>query len=279
MSARGPLSGTTTLVTGIADQSSLALAIAREVRAQGGNLVCAGLGPTPHHGPRSARATSYLAEAWASFGTAVASLGEGIPTLPLDVTLDATIEDLVARLRESGCALHGIVHAIALDRTIRDGTVAPMTAVTRQQFLDCLDVSAYSLLALTRALVDGGVLRRGAGVVALSYLGASRVPPHPYRNIAVAKAALERLAVELAHELGRSHAMRVNVVRYSPWAASRAGGAIPGLADAVVAAGWRSPLGIALPDDLALEVAHLLRPGLRVTGEIRHVDGGYHVLA
>ena len=175
--------------------------------------------------------------------------------------------------------LDGLVHAIALDRTIRGGTAAEMTAVTREQFLDCLDVSAYSLLALTRALVDRGVLRRGAGVVALSYLGAARVPSHPYRNIAVAKAALERLAVELAHELGRSHGLRVNVVRYSPWAASRAGGAIPRLADAVVEASWRSPLGNAAPEDLAFEVAHLLRPGLRVTGEVRHVDGGFHVLA
>ena len=198
--------------------------------------------------------------------------------LPFDATLDASITDMAELLARQGIGLDGVVHAIALDRTIRGGTVAPMMAVTREQFLDCLDVSAYSLLAIVRALLEAEVLRPDASIVALSYLGAARVPTHPYRNVAVAKAALERLAIEMAHELGRSHAVRVNVVRFSPWTASRAGGAIEGLREAMEDAETRSPLGNARPDDLGLEVAHLMRPGLRVTGEIRHVDGGYHVL-
>lgn len=116
-------------------------------------------------------------------------------------------------------------------------------------------------------------------MVSLSYLGAERVVSHPYRNVAVAKAALERITVELAHELGRAHGIRVNAVRFSPYAASRAGGAIPGLVAAEAACAEASPLGNARPHDLALEVAHLLRPGHAITGEIRHVDGGYRVLA
>jgi len=81
--------------------------------------------------------------------------------------------------------------------------------VTRAEFLDCMNTSAYSLLALTRALIRARVL---------------------------------------------------------------------GLGDAVAASAARAPLGNADPDSLGREVAHLLHPALRVTGEVRHVDGGYHVL-
>jgi len=122
------------------------------------------------------------------------------------------------------------------------------------------------------------VLADGAAIVALSYLGAERVMAHPYRNIGIAKAALERIVRELAAELGASHRIRVNAERFSPWSKSRAGGAIPGLADAVATSAARAPLGNADPESLGHEVAHLLRAGLGVTGEVRHVDGGHHVL-
>lgn len=276
---RPPLAGTTILVTGITDGRSLAVPIARELRAQGAAVVCAGLGPTPHHGKLSPRAASFLDAAWTSFQHAVTALGPDVAALPFDVKLDASIAAMATELSRRGIGIDGLVHAIALDPTIRRGTVAPMLDVTREQFLQCLEVSAYSLLALVRSLLEQHVLRHGASVVTLSYIGAARVPSHPYRNIAVAKAALERLALELADEIGRTHAVRVNTVRFSPWSASRAGGAIGGLADAMHAADERSPLGNATPEDLAREVAHLLRPSLRVTGEVRHVDGGFHGLA
>ena len=267
------------LVTGITDDRSLALAIARELRDQGATLVCPGLGPTPHHGHLTPRRASFLDGSWSSFQRAVATLGPEVIALPFDVKLDDSVAAMSSELSRRAVTLDGVVHAIALDPTIRRGTVAPILGVTREQFLECLDVSAYSLLALVRSLLEHRVLGHGASVVALSYIGAARVPSHPYRNIAVAKAALERLALELADELGRSHALRVNTVRFSPWSASRAGGAIGGLADAMRAADERSPLGNATPDDLSREVAHLLRPSFRVTGEVRHVDGGYHGLA
>jgi enoyl-[acyl-carrier protein] reductase I len=104
------------------------------------------------------------------------------------------------------------------------------------------------------------------------------VPVHPYKNVGAAKAALERITIELAAELGPGHGLRVNVIRFSPFAQSRAGGAIEGLHEAVAQAEARSPLGNAQPSDLAVETVHLLQPRTRITGEIRHVDGGYHVL-
>lgn len=275
----GPLSGRRVLVTGIADGSSLALPIARELGASGAELVCTGVGPTPHHRELSVSAKRYLAEAEVAFASTVRDhLGPDVPAVVVDVTLDGSIDDLAATLRARGLQLDGVVHAIAMDRTIRAGKAKPLLEVTRAEFMDCMDVSAYSLLALVRALLQGGVLREGASIVALSYLGAERVMQHPYRNVGVAKAALERIVRELAAELGPSHGVRVNAVRFSPWNRSRAGGAIPGLDDAVGQAALRAPLGNAEPASLAHEVAHLMRADLRVTGEVRHVDGGYHVV-
>jgi len=273
------LAGCRILVTGIVDEASLALPIAQQAQRSGAALVCTGLGATPHHSDLSQAARLYLDDVNAAFRKTVAERLDGdVPTFVLDASLDASIDGLAAALAGRELRLDGIVHAIALDRTIRGGIAKPLLDVTRQEFLDCMNISAYSLIALVRALLEKGVLQAGASVVALSYLGAERVMPHPYRNIGVAKAALERIVHELAAELGISHGIRVNALRFSPWTKSRAGGAIPGLDAAVAQCGARAPLGNAPPESLAQEVVHLLRPGLAVTGEIRHVDGGYHAL-
>jgi enoyl-[acyl-carrier protein] reductase I len=273
------MQGKTVLVTGIADSASLALPVATSVQGAGAALVCAGLGVTPHHAGISNAARDYLAAAHETFrNTVAATLASATPCFVLDASLDASLADFARALRERGTRLDGVVHAIALDRTIRQGSAKALLDVTREEFLDCMNVSAYSLLGLLRVLLAEDVLARGASVVALSYLGAERVMFHPYRNVGIAKAALERISRELAVELGRSHGIRVNVVRFSPWAQSRAGGAIPGLQAAVAHCDEAAPLGNASPDALAREVLHLLQPGLGVSGEIRHVDGGYHVL-
>jgi enoyl-[acyl-carrier protein] reductase I len=120
------------------------------------------------------------------------------------------------------------------------------------------------------------VLQRGASICSLSYIAAAKVTFHPYRNISIAKAALERITVELADELGRSHGIRVNAVRFSPYMGSKAGNATLNEVD-VNTSNRMSPLGNAQPQDLAYEIVHLFRPEQRITGEIRHVDGGYHI--
>lgn len=271
------LAGRRVLVTGIADESSLALPIAREAAARGAELVCAGLGPAPGQAGLSDAARAYLERAHETFAATVArELGPAVPTFALDASSDESVAALADGLAKRGLAVDGVVHAIALDKTIRGGAARPLLEVTRQEFLDCMSVSAWSLVALAAALARAAVLADGGSIVALSYLGAERVMAHPYRNIGVAKAALERIVRELAAELGPARGVRVNAIRFSPYDASRAGGAIPGLDAAVAHAAARAPLGNATPRALALEVTHLLAPGLAVTGEVRHVDGGYH---
>jgi len=268
----------TILVTGITDASSLALHCAAQLRREGARVVCTGLGPTPHHVGLSDKAAAYLTRSYGDFlGAVRAAFGSEVLTLPLDVTVDGSLADVAAALRERGIRLDGVLHSIAMDKTIRGGEVKPLLQVTREEFASAMDVSAYSLIALLRALLEGGVLNDGAAVCALSYLGAARVARHPYRNIGVAKAALERIVLELAHELGRAHGIKVNAVRFSPYTESKAGGAIQGLAEAAEFCDRESALGNARAEDLAWEVAYLLRPYGRVTGEIRNVDGGYHI--
>jgi enoyl-[acyl-carrier protein] reductase I len=275
-----PLAGRRVLVTGIVDEASLATEVARELLRQGARLLCSGLGPPADPEALSARARDHLAASFESFRKTVErELGPEAESFACDLASDASIEALAAELAQREIALDGVLHAVARDRTLGPRGAKPLLEVTRQEFLDCLDVSAYSLLALLRGLRSAGALARGASVVSLSYVGAERVVSHPYRNVAVAKAALERITVELAHELGRSHGVRVNAVRFSPYAASRAGGAIPGLAEAEAACAEASPLGNARPRDLAREVAHLMHPDHAITGEIRHVDGGHRILA
>jgi len=278
--ASPPLAGRNVLVTGISDRESLATAVGVELARQGARVLCTGLGPTPHHEGLSERARDHLATTFESCRKTVASeIGSDAETLVCDLTLDGSLRDLAGGLAARGISLDGVVHSVARDRTIGRRGAPTLLDVTREDFLDCLDVSAYSLIALLRELLGAGRLDRGASAVSLSYLAAERVVAHPYKTMAVAKAALERITVELAHELGRSHGVRVNAVRFSPWAASRAGGAIPGLAETAAACDAAAPLGNARPGDLAREVAHLLTPGHAITGEIRNVDGGYHLLA
>jgi len=272
------LSGQTILITGITDKSSLALAIAKECQKQGAILICSGLGLTPHHKNLSENSTAYLQRTYSDFQTAVwEELGKDILTLPLDVSLQDSIDEFSKNLQEKGIQLNGFLHSIAMDKTIRKGKVKPIMEVNRDEFMDAMNVSAFSFLALTQSLYNAKVFAKKASLLALSYLGAERLVSHPYKNVGVSKSALERIAKEMALELGKSDGFQVNIIRFSPFTGSKAGGAIEGLTEAVALCNELSPLGNASPQDLAEEVAYLFRPTNRVTGEIRHVDGGYHI--
>jgi len=172
--------------------------------------------------------------------------------------------------------LNGFLHAIAMDKTIRKKEVKPLLDVTKDEFCDTMDVSAYSLIRLSHYLLKYNILQKGASICSLSYIAAAKVTFHPYRNISIAKAALERITIELADELGRSDNIRVNALRFSPYMGSKAGNATLNEEDVQIS-DKMSPLRNAKPQDLAFEVVHLFRPDLRITGEIRHVDGGYHI--
>lgn len=266
----------TFLITGIADAGSLAMYTAKEIIKAGGSVICTGLGVSDFHSQLSDRAKAFLNKNFEDFKTSVKQeLGDARVDI-LDVTLEENVDAFAQKLANDGVKLHGFLHAIAMDKTIRNKQVKPLLEVTKAEFCDTLDVSAYSLIRLTHYLLKHKVLQPGASICSISYIAAEKVTFHPYRNMSIAKAALERISVELADELGRSHKIRVNVIRFSPYMGSKAGTATLTQQD-VETSHRMSPLGNAHPHDMALEAVHLFRPESRITGEIRHVDGGYHV--
>lgn len=266
----------TFLITGIADNQSLAMYVAKEIIKNGGKVVCTGLGVSPFHKNLSEKARSFLNKNFNDFKLAIKNeLGDSLIEV-LDVTIDENIDLFARTLADKKIKLNGFLHAIAMDKTIRNKEVKPLLEVTKQEFCDTMDVSAYSLIRLSHFLLKHYVLMPGASICSLSYVAAEKVTFHPYRNISIAKAALERITVELADELGRTNNIRVNAIRFSPYMGSKAGSAT--LTEQDLETSERlSPLGNAKPQDLAFEVVHLFRPEVRITGEIRHVDGGYHI--
>lgn len=270
------LTNHTYLITGIADERSLAMFVAKEIVKHGGKVVCTGLGVSPFHHNLSDRARRYLSKTFEDCKSAVErELGSATVEV-LDVTLDDNIDAVAQKLRDAGIRLSGFLHAIAMDKTIRNKTVKSLIDVTTDEFSDTMHVSAFSLVRLAHYLLKHEVLQPGASICSLSYIAAEKVTFHPYRNMSIAKAALERITIELADELGRKHGIRVNAVRFSPYLGSKAGNATLTEVD-VDTSGRMSPLGNAQPLDLAREVVHLFRPDSRITGEIRHVDGGYRI--
>ena len=273
-----PLENTNLLITGITDSASLAMACAKQVIAEGAKIVCTGLGKTPHHKNLSEKSEGFLQKTFDDFTDVIQTeFGNTALALPMDVTIEESIRDVAKSLKSKNIILNGFLHSIAMDKTIRSGAVKPIIELTKDEFFNAMEVSAYSLIAMSRVFLEEGVLAKNSSIVSLSYLGAEKVMSHPYKNVGIAKAALERITYELAYELGKSHGIKVNSIRFSPYSASKAGGAIQGLKETVEECEAKSPLGNALPEDLAYEVAYLLRPYGRVTGEIRYVDGGYHI--
>ncbi len=270
--------GKTYLITGIADEHSLAMYVAKEIIKNGGEVVCTGLGVSKYHKNLSDRALQFLSESYAQFEKSVQKeLGNKVITHNLDVTLNDSVQEFCDLLRSKSVKVDGLLHAIAMDRTIRNKKVKPLLEVSFEEFCDTMQVSAFSLVSLVSTLKQNELLNKGSSICSLSYIAAQKVTFHPYRNISIAKAALERITIELADELGRKDGTRVNCVRFSPYLGSKAGTATLNSED-VDFAGKKSPLGNAQPQDLAFEVAHLLRPDVKITGEIRHVDGGYNIV-
>lgn len=272
------LDNQTFLITGIADENSLAMKTAEKILANNGKVVCTGLGVTPFHKNLSKKAESFLNKNFEDFENACKKvLGNDVYTAPLDVTLPESLSHFADDLKTKNIALNGFLHAIAMDKTIRNKSVKPMLEVTAEEFNDTMNVSAFSLVTLCHALLANNVLQNGASIVSLSYIAAEKVSFFPYINMSIAKAALERLTIEMAYELGKKYGIRANTIRFSPYMGSKAGNATLKLED-VERANRISPLGNALPEDLAHEIVHLFRKETRITGEIRHVDGGFHIM-
>ncbi|MBO6036699.1 MAG: enoyl-ACP reductase FabI [Acetobacter sp.] len=244
------------LVMGVANDRSIAWAIASAVATQGGEL-----------------AFTYQGEA---LGKRVTPLAQSIGShlvLPCDVSNESDIDKVFSDLEKEWGSLDFVVHAIGwADKQYLRGRYVD---TPRSAFLSALDISCYSFLAVAQRATK--LLKRGGSLLTLSYLGAERVMPH-YNVMGVAKAALEASVRYIAADLGRD-GIRVNAISAGPIKTLAASG----IGDFRYILKWNqynAPLGrnVSLQDVGGAGVYMLSDLSAGVTGEVHHVDSGYHIV-
>lgn len=190
-----------------------------------------------------------------------------------DVSRDDEIDKVFERAAAHFGQIDILVHSIAF--APREALTGRYLDTSREGFKQALDVSAYSLVALTRAALP--LMTAGGSVICMSYYAAEKVVPH-YNVMAVAKSALESSMRYLAAELGPDN-IRVNAISAGPMKTLSAGG-IAGFRKMLRYTQERAPLRRNVDQsevgDVALWLASDLSSG--VTGETVYVDAGYHIL-
>ncbi len=255
--ARRPLlAGRRGLILGLANERSLAWGVAAACREEGAELAFT------YQGEALGRRVRPLA----------GSLGSEI-VLPCDVAEPGSIETVFAALAGRWERLDFLVHAIGFaDKAYLRGRFLD---TPREAFLQALDISCYSFVALAQAAVP--MMQRGGALLTLTYLGAERVMPH-YNVMGVAKAALEAAVRYLAADLGGA-GIRVNAISAGPIRTLAASG----IGDFRYILRWNqlnSPLERNVTTEEVGGAALYLLSDLAsgVTGEIHHVDCGYHIV-
>ncbi|WP_424930897.1 enoyl-ACP reductase FabI [Amaricoccus macauensis] len=250
------MAGKRGLVLGVANDHSLAWGIAKVLSSHGAEM-----------------AFTYQGE---GFGRRVRPLAESIGAtmiLPADVQDPASLDALFEALTENWGSLDFIVHAIAYsDKSELDGR---FVETSRENFLNSLDISCYSLVELTRRAEP--LMSEGSSIITLTYIGAQRVTPN-YNVMGVAKAALESAVRYLANDLGPK-GIRVNAVSPGPMR-TLAGAAIAGSRKVYKVTEQNAPMRKnASLESVGGAALYLLSDLSSCTsGEVIFVDGGFHIL-
>ncbi|MDE2457780.1 MAG: enoyl-ACP reductase FabI [Rhodospirillales bacterium] len=244
------------VIMGVANNRSIAWAIARAVAAQGGEM-----------------AFTYLGEALEKrVRPLAASIGSEF-VLPCDVSDDAAIDATFEAIKQKWGKIDFLVHAIGFaDKNFLRGRFVD---TPRAAFQQALDISAYSFAAVSQRAA--ALMTDGGSLLTLTYLGAERWVPH-YNVMGVAKAALEASVRYMAADLGVDK-IRVNGLSAGPIKTLAASG----IGDFSYILKWNrynAPLGrnVELDEVGASGLYFLSDLSKGVTGEIHHVDCGYHII-
>ncbi|MCH4093899.1 MAG: enoyl-ACP reductase FabI [Acetobacter peroxydans] len=244
------------LVMGVANDKSIAWAIAAAVAAQGGEL-----------------AFTYQGDA---LGKRVQPLADSIGAklvLPCDVTDDAAVDATFDIIEKEWGGLDFVVHAIGwADKQYLRGRYVD---TPRDAFLTAMDISCFSFTAVAQRAAR--LMKNGGSLLTLTYLGAERVMPH-YNVMGVAKAALEASVRYMAADLGRD-GIRVNAISAGPIKTLAASG----IGDFRYILKWNqynAPLerNVTLEEVGGAGLYMLSDLSSGVTGEVHHVDCGYHMV-
>jgi enoyl-[acyl-carrier protein] reductase I len=250
------LEGKRGLILGVANKRSIAWGIARSVSREGARLALT------FQGERLEKNVRQLAE----------ELKDPV-VLPCDVTRDEDLDALAAGVKSGLGGLDFVVHAVAFAQ--REELDGEFLDTSREGYRLAQDISSYSLTALARRTAP--LMENGGSVVTLSYLGGERVVPH-YNVMGVAKAALEMSVRYLAADLG-PRGIRVNAISAGPIKTIAASG-VHGISKMLEYHREHAPLRRNTEQDEVGDAALFLVSGLSrgVTGEVIHVDGGFHVM-
>jgi meromycolic acid enoyl-[acyl-carrier-protein] reductase len=254
----GILDGKRILVTGVLTDASLAFDVARLAQEEGAELVLTGAGRGLSITRRTAR-----------------KLGTTVDVLELDVTEASQFDAVAAELRSRWGSLDGALHAIGFAPP--DCLGGDVLRAGWDDVAVALQISAYSLKPLTQSLLPLLQAAGGGSVVGLDF--DARVAWPVYDWMGVAKAALESLTRYLARDVGSS-GVRVNLVAAGP-ARTLAAKSIPGFERFEEVWAARAPLGWDVTETRAVAracVAMLSDWFPMTTGEIVHVDGGFHAI-
>lgn len=250
------LAGKNIVVMGVANDRSIAWAIAQSLAAQGARL-----------------AFTYESE---RVEARVRKLAETIPNaviLPCNVTVDEEIDQLADKLREEFGTLHGLVHSIAFAKT--EELTGLYADTSRAGFALAQDISAYSLVAVAQRLHP--LMTEGGSIMTMTYLGAERAMKN-YNVMGVAKAALEASVRYLAADLGQFN-IRVNAISAGPIRTLAAKG-ISDFNSILKQVEEKAPLRrttdtAEVGDTAMFLMSHFSRG---ITGEVIYVDSGYHIV-
>ena len=244
------------LIMGVANDRSIAWGIAKQLHAQGAQL-----------------GFTYQGDALLKRVRPLANQVEAEILAPCDVADDESIAALFETVKQTWGGLDFVVHAIAY--ADRDELKDTYVQTSREGFLRSLDISCYSFTAVSQHALP--LMRPGGSLLTLTYYGAERVMPH-YNVMGVAKAALESSVRYLAADLG-DDGVRVNAISAGPIRTLAASG----IGDFRYILRWNelnSPLRQNVTIDQVGNAALYLLSDLAsaVTGEVHHVDSGYHTV-
>jgi enoyl-[acyl-carrier protein] reductase I len=251
--------GKRALILGVANKRSIAWAIAKRLADGGAELAFT------FQGERIEKNVRELAD----------SVGGKLVT-ELDVRDDAAIDRVFAEVADAfGGELDILVHSVAF--AAAEDLEGRFTDTPRERFWMAIDVSAYSLVATTRAAEPLLEAAGGGSVVTMTYLGGERAVPH-YNVMGVAKATLDSSVKYLAWDLGAKN-IRVNAISAGP-VRTLAARSIAGFPTMEAIVEERSPLHRHVDaEDVAAAAGYLLGDGAKnVTATTLYVDSGYHAM-
>lgn len=253
------LTGKNALVTGIANERSIAWGIAQQLHKAGANL-----------------GITYLPDERGRMETKVADLVKPLnPSLflPCDVRNDELIQAAFDAVREQWGRLDILIHCLAFAN--KEELMGEFTQTTRAGFALALEVSTFSLIQLSAAAKP--LMTTGGSIITLTYLGGVRVVPN-YNVMGVAKAGLETSIRYLADELGQ-HNIRVNAISAGP-IRTLASSAVSGIRDMIRHVEASAPLHRSVTQVEVGNAAAFLASDLAsgITGQVLYVDAGYAVM-